>query len=987
MPQTSSEFDQAYKQLNTAQRQAVDTIEGPVLVLAGPGTGKTQVLTTRIANILKQTDTDSSSILALTFTEAATREMRTRLIKLIGKEGYFVQVCTFHSFCADIIAQNPERFSRSRGLQNITDLEKIQVIQEILDQGEYSLLKPVGDAYFYVSHILSSISDLKREGFSIKKYSQLVSNTKDQYQLEKDDLSKTARLEREKLVNKNLDLLDIYEKYQAKLSTLGRFDFNDMINWVVEAFESDNDFLLGYQEKFQYILVDEYQDTNSSQNRLIFALSSFWGENANIFAVGDENQSIYRFQGASKENIIEFKNRFPCHTQIVLDQSYRSTQAILNSAATLIGSPPLVANTSLFSKKIKIAKFNSSIFEDEYIATSIQEKIKQGVEPKDIAVIVKENKDIDMLVNLFKQKNIPYRLEGGTNILAIPLVSQFLKLLQVTTTLHNSVDDLDLFTVLNYPYFKLKPLSVLKISRQAYQDKKTLADILQSYHPELDDSVVEVFNRLVSWSSKAATHTLPEIFQIIFQESGVLEHILNSSQPIIELNRFSTLFDDAKSQSAAFSNLDLFGFSYNLQIMEDHNLKLEEQVLVGNDNAVTLTTAHKSKGLEWQTVYIYRFADTHWGNKTKKEMIKLPPGIITYEDTDKGDKNAEERRLFYVAITRAKQELFLTGSTEYSNSAKMIFPSMLLSELPEENLEEEKTKKFEKDSVKILSSLMSSPEEVVLHDGEAEYLSKIVNELKLSPTALNTYLRCKYKFKLDNLYRIPRAKAPAMCFGTAIHYALENLYLELNNGKLESVEVFLKDFEAALLREVMTPSDFQTRLAHGKKILTNYYNNYSKGFSSCLFTEKGFGTSLTSQIFLDDIPLTGKVDRIDLTNKKQKEVRFVDYKTGKSKTRNEIEGNTKNSDGDYKRQLIFYRLLCDLDKSFPYKVTQTEIDFIEPDSKGDFHKEKFNITDKEVQDLKQTIKNSVKNIRALDFSRTDDLTKCATCPFKSHCQR
>ena len=421
--------------------------------------------------------------------------------------------------------------------------------------------------------------------------------------------------------------------------------------------------------------------------------------------------------------------------------------------------------------------------------------------------------------------------------------------------------------------------------------------------------------------------------------------------------------------------------------MEENNLKLEEQVLIGNVNAVTLTTAHKAKGLEWQTVYIYRFADTHWGNKTKREMIKLPDGIIVYEDTDKEDKNAEERRLFYVALTRAKQDLYLTGSTEYPNSAKMIFPAMFLEDLPKGNVEKVDTKALEKSSAKILTTLMTPAKEITLHDGEAEYLKEIIKDLKLSPTALNTYLRCHYKFKLDNLYRIPRAKAAPMCFGTAVHYALEQLYRELNNGKLESKEIFLKDFEAALAREIMTETDFKDRLAHGKKVLTAYYDHYEKEFTACLFTEKSFGTSLTSQIHLDDIALTGKVDRIETTNEKEKHVRVIDYKTGKPKTRNEIEGNTKNSDGDYKRQLTFYQLLSELDKSFLYEVKETQIDFIEPDAQNNFHRENFIISDKDVTELKKLIKDSVSQIRDLNFTRTEDLIKCAKCPFKSHCRR
>ncbi len=1017
MPQTTHEFDLAYSRLNENQKRAVDTIDGPVLVLAGPGTGKTQVLTVRIANILKETDADPSSILALTYTEAAAKEMRARLIKLIGPDGYYVKVCTYHAFCADIIAENPERFSRPAGMQAATDLEKIQITQDILEKGNYLLLKPTGDPAFYLPYILGSISDLKREGYSIKRFGELVSLLQEEFEIEKEDLKKTAFLEKEKLVNKNLDLLKIYEKYQEQLTKFGRFDFDDMINWVVDTFETDQNFLLGYQEKFQYILGDEYQDTNNSQNRLIFSLSSFWGDQANVFVVGDPNQSIFRFQGASKENVLEFTARFPRHTRIVLDQNYRSTQSLLDASAHLLEETPLHHNVTFKDLPLKVAKFNSAVLEDEFLADTITRKIKQGIKPSTLAVITKDNADIENLVNLFKRKNIPYRLEGGVNILTTPFLSQFLKILKVVTKLSGPVDDLDLFIVLNYPYLGLKPLSVLQLSREAHDTRLSLVDfLLRHCEPRTQDvaisnhKVIDVFNLFLSWNSKATSFTLPEIFQIIFQESGLLEHILALPQPLLELNRFGTLFEDVKKQSLAFPGLNLFGYVHNLQIMEENRIKLEEVPLVSDQEAVTLTTAYKSKGLEWPAVFIYRFADTHWGNKTKREMIKLPPGILILEDTEKDDRNAEERRVFYVALTRAKKEVYLLGSTSYPTSQKMTFPAMFLSELPKENLKFISTKKYEKRAEKILGQLLAVPVAPVLLDGEKEYLRELIKDFKLSPTSLNSYLTCHYKFKLDNLYKIPRAKAPAMCFGTAVHAALEYLYLSLeparnashsdaggNTKQLETKDQLLKDFETALRREVLADSDFQNYLIKGQKVLSAYYDYYQKDFATPLFTEKSFGKSLTSQIFLDDIPLTGKADRIDLispslregTPTRQshstKEVKFVDYKTGQVRSRNEIEGLTKNSDGGYKRQLTFYHLLADLDRSFDYQVTQTELDFIEPDKTGNFHQERFNITPTEVDDLKKVIRETMASIRNLDFDRTTNYDHCLRCDFKNHC--
>ncbi len=979
-------FESAYQRLNPTQKQAVDSIEGPVMVLAGPGTGKTQVLTVRIANILKQTDADASSILALTFTEAAAREMKERLIDLTGQEGYFVKIGTFHALCNEIISDNPERFARPSGMQNVTELERVNIISDILEKNSFQLLKPVNAPMMYVRDIIGNISTLKREGITLKKYAELVSILKDEFEIEKEEMTKTARGERETLVLKNVDLLFIYEKYQDKLKEIGRFDFEDMINWVVEAFENDPDFLLKYQENFQYILVDEYQDTNSAQNRLVFALSSFWGEEANIFAVGDSNQSIYRFQGASKENLLEFEKRFPRHTRVKLTDNYRSTSTLLKSTAGLLSEEELKPNVKYRDVQVKTAKFNSSILEDEFICKSIKQKIKAGIPAEEIAVIVKENKDIDNLINLFKQKNIPYRLEGGTDVLKTPLVSQFLKILRVVTQLSGPVNDIELFTVLNYPYLEIKPLSVLRAARYAHERRETLVDTLQDAHPEIDGNLIEKFNLMVGWNSKSASHTLPEMFQMIFQESGLLNYVLSLPQPIIELNRFGTLYEDTKAQAESISGLDLFGYVFNLGIMEENGLKLPEQTLVSDVKAVTLTTAHKSKGLEWKLVYIYRFADTHWGNSTRRQMIKLPPGIINEQDVSKEDKNAEERRLFYVAMTRAKQQLYIVGSTKYTTSVKMAYPSLFLSDLPKDTIKKIKTSGLEKRAEKILASLMQIPAAPTIHEGEEEYLVQLIKDFKLSPTALNTFLKCAYKFKLDNLYKIPRAKAPAMCFGTAVHFAMERLYLGLNNGeKLESREDFLRDFEVALKNEVLTESEFKARREHGKEILGKYYDHYEKEFGPCLFTEKKFGNSLSSAAMLGDIPLSGKADRIDETNKDEKHVRFTDYKTGNPKSRNEIEGNTKNSDGDYKRQLVFYTLLADLDKSFQYKVVQTVLDFIEPDKGGVFKKEHFNITSDEVAELKGLIKKSVSEIRELKFDRTKNYTTCGNCEFMDHC--
>ncbi len=320
----------------------------------------------------------------------------------------------------------------------------------------------------------------------------------------------------------------------------------------------------------------------------------------------------------------------------------------------------------------------------------------------------------------------------------------------------------------------------------------------------------------------------------------------------------------------------------------------------------------------------------------------------------------------------------------------MIFPAQFLSDLPREHLFEIDTNIYETNAAQTIADLIT-PSAPTINVDEAPYLTELISNFKLSPTALNTYLECHYKFKLDNLYKIPKAKAPAMCFGTAVHFALENLYLRLNQtGKPTPKKEFLADFVSALKREVLSESEMKDRLAHGKKILSAYYDHYRDEFKPSLFTEKNFGHA--NPIYLDDIALSGKSDRIDLIDKKDlpanrrdKHVRFIDYKTGAPKTRGTLDKETDTSDGNYKRQLVFYNLLAELDPGFGHSVGETELEFIEPDKSGAFHRERFIITPDEIKALKQTIRDSMKNIRALNFERTPDTSVCSRCDFRPHC--
>jgi DNA helicase-2/ATP-dependent DNA helicase PcrA len=972
--------------LNSTQRLAVDTIDGPVMVIAGPGTGKTEIIAQRVARILKTTDTPPDAILALTFTESGAKEMRQRLLGVIGQTAYYVNIFTFHAFCSSVIQEFPDHFIISPEIEPLSDLERVEIFHQILKDTQLEALKPVNQPYYYTLSLIKSIQDLKREGVSSTKLRSLI---------KKGD-------------RKNQELLKVYRLYQKHLQQRGRYDFEDMINLVVKAFQTEADLLRTYQERLHYFLVDEYQDTNSAQNKVLGLLASYWGEEANIFVVCDPDQSIYRFQGASLENLIGFTQTYPQATLISLNQNYRSTQTILDSAYDLIQhnhwqtkavikgiSSKLKAKKKYPERKLKLVCLPSETIENFSVAKSVKALIDRGVAAEKIAVIFRHNADALDLVEMFAKLDIPVDIEGGGNILEDPAIQKLLTLFKVIHLSPKNLEDLDLFTLWHYPFLEFNPLDVLKLARYASAKRINFINlILFDSFKELDlkepQAFIDFVQQLSLWQQLDAEKTFSRFFESVLKQSGFLDWILSQPDATAHLNRLNSLFSEIKRLNRANHRLNLNSFIEALELMEINHLSINEEDLDIKTNSVTLTTAHKAKGKEWDYVFIIKAIDGKWGNNRTRELIKLPEAILKNTDFSKKEKNEDERRLFYVALTRAKKEVFISFAERYSGDGhvKEALPTMFLSEIPDRFKLSLSSKKIVAQAKKILSQLLAPAVQVSpVSVKEKQFLKTILTEFKLSPTGLNTYLQCPYKFKLNNLFRIPRAKEPYLSFGTAVHRALDLFYRQfIENDKYPSKEFLLDQFEKALKKEVLDPVNHKIRLRQGKRVLRRYYDYYRDDFVKPLFTEKYFGYGW-SKVFLDDIPLSGKVDRIEpFSSEPDKKVRIVDYKTGSVQTRNEILGKTKSSDGDYYRQLVFYQLMVQLDRTFPFRVAETELDFVEPDKKTKrFKKERFKISAADLDALKKIIRRAMNKIRQFSFSRTDQYRHCRRCEYKLHC--
>jgi ATP-dependent DNA helicase UvrD/PcrA len=431
-------------------------------------------------------------------------------------------------------------------------------------------------------------------------------------------------------------------------------------------------------------------------------------------------------------------------------------------------------------------------------------------------------------------------------------------------------------------------------------------------------------------------------------------------------------------------NFKLKNFLQTINVMQEHRLKINAEDLNIKQQAVHLATVYKAKGQEWQHVFLLHCVDRKWGNKRQRNLLPLPEGILQNTDVSQKERNEDERRVFYVALTRASKSVTITypETIVQDNRTANKSPSQFLLEVgPTKQLED---KKLLAQADQHLAKLIEPPPQRVPTNDEKQFFKNLVADFKLSVTALNSYLRDPQEFVENNLLRVPRAKPMPMSFGTAVHSALEKLYRQyLLTGELPDQQFLLTKFEQALKKEILTETDFKQRLKHGQKVLANYHEKTAaKPLPTVVEVERSVGYGWSTAILDRDIALTGKLDRIDWVDRAKKLVRVVDYKTGKPKTNGYIEGTLKSLPlskreqalpkiirGPYKRQLIFYKLLTELDRSFNATMVEGMFEFVEPYDKrtGKLMPRNFVITKDEVKALKNLIREVMKEIRGLEF--------------------
>jgi len=1071
-----NEFEKRYKNLNGGQKQAVDTLDGPVMVVAGPGTGKTELLSVRVANILKKTDALPGNILCLTYTESGALAMRERLVGLIGADAYKVAVHTFHSFGTEIINTNAEYFYQGAYFRPADELSSYEVLQEIF--GKLSHDSPLGakmnGAFTYLSDAQTAISDLKKSGLTSDELVAILDRNEAfiewfQPRLQKtmgDRLSKKTFAGVEKLLEEmasyegeplelityeplhelcratleqaleaathedstkplsawkkdwcekrddgELTLKDakrcvklralasVYYDYLVAMQARSLYDFDDMILRVVHATEVFNDLRLNLQERYQYILVDEFQDTNNAQMRLVWNLTNNPAAEGrpNLLVVGDDDQAIYRFQGANLSNILDFRELYRDVAVVTLKDNYRSAEEILNLARRTIVQADERLEETLENvdktltphhapKKPLLVGTSHSDEVSEYSALAARLADEYAHEPEiSRAVIARNHKQLRTLLPYLQAQRIPLSYDRQDNVLESEAIVQLELLARIINYMaSNRFSEANALMpeLLSHPAWGLSSESLWKLSLDAYKERQFWVELMLARDGQLNDIAEWLVVTMHHAQHEPLEYMLDRLFGVVSVQAADSTSD-EADDPIIEgpqeeyispLRAYffpSDALENDPSQYTAYLNALTTVRRKMREYRPDTVLKLADFVefvdmhyrlgigipgsspIGGGQRTIHLLTAHKAKGLEYDSVSIIGLSDTNWGeaSRGRAKLIafphNLPLGIV-------GETSDERIRLLFVALTRARNELHLS-THRISATGKETLPVAYLAE--ETGLFE--TSEAVATTIETKQLEWRAPLANIGSHTMQELLAPTLERYRLSATHLGNFLDVSRGgpelFLLQNLLRFPQAMSSSAAYGSAIHAALRRAHEHLTStGKKRPLEDVLHDFETELERHQLSELDTEQLSKRGSDTLTKFLSERYASFSASQQAERSFATEA---IVVDDARITGAIDLLDI-DEENKTITVTDYKTGRPvstwKGRTEYE---KIKLHHYRQQLIFYKLLIEHSRQYEgYKVTSGVIEFVEPTTGGKIERLELNYDTAEIQEMTKLIK-------------------------------
>jgi len=1026
----NEKFNQALAQLNAEQLAAVNQVDGPVLVIAGPGTGKTQILAARIGKILLETDAKAGEILCLTYTDAGAVAMRKRLFEFIGPEAYRVNIYTFHAFCNEIIQENLEYFGKLT-LDALSDLESAMFFRELVDEfpNDHLLKRFTGDIYYDAPRLKSLFSDMKKENWTAEAIQKAVEEyladlpLREEYVYKRANAAKGIKVgdlkqkeidaAKEKM-EKLLAAVGEYQNFDAKMKARSRYDYDDMIQWVLKAFRENEDLLRRYQERYQYILVDEFQDTSGSQNELLKFMLNYW-DTPNVFVVGDDDQSIFKFQGANTKNILDFAADYSSRLKkVVLTQNYRSNQLILDVSKALIENNFERLTTQLqLDKNLESAhpRFSELMIEPqvkEYenpnqeladVAAQIKRLLDRGTEAGEIAVIYRNHSQVEDLLRFFDTQHIAVNTKRKVDIFTLPFGEKVLNILRYLAMEMDSPysgDEL-LFEIMHYDFFDIPPIEIAKasvaVAKENYatannNEPKTslrryISQMRSPAQPGLFDQqtnqgmkfLISDIHYLLTYS---ASNTLQQLFEQVVAKMGVLKYIMQQPDKGWYMQVLTSLFDFIKDESRKKPDIKLADLMHIIKLMQEHGIRLELNQVIFSENGINFLTAHGSKGLEFEHVFVIGCTKKIWDGKGRNNGFSYPDTLTQAKDDEIAQKE-ESRRLFYVALTRAKQFLHISYAAQDKNGKEQEASQFVSEIIAGTYLQVQHPKVSEALMLDFLASQFLETLQPKVELLDKNYIDLLLQNYTLSVTHLSNYLDCPLRFYFQCLIRVPSGKSPSATFGQAVHWALNRIFRKMkeNGDEFPLTDEFMREFRWYMHRnrDSFTKEDFKLRMNYGEKILPAYYEQNIPVWNKIAVTERSI-----RNVEVEGVPVKGNLDKIEFTGK---QVTVVDYKTGKLKN---AKDKLKRPDdehpngGDYWRQAVFYKLLIDHDRALDWQVVSTVFEFVEPVN-DEYYKEKIVITPEDTETVTEQIKTVYQKILAHDFNTGCGKKECDWCHF------
>ncbi len=1013
------EFHAAFELLNGAQREAVEAIEGPVLVVAGPGTGKTQLLSTRVANILKSTDTRPANVLCLTYTNKSTVNMKERIIKLAGQEGSKVPVKTFHSFAGEIMNLYPDYFWNAARLAIAPDSVQLEILESILSAlpldnplalkfaGQYTLIKDVQRAIgltkdagltpakleaiiavnlAYIEAIEADLISILEPSLSAKNLEALLAKIA---ALPRQPIDETVypltslstvliegleeAIERDagtgktantgiwkkrwlQAVNGQKGLFDerrrnlwwrqvttVYQKYVEQMHERGFYDYADMLVEVISQAEQSPELLADLQERFNYVLIDEFQDTTPAQLRLAHLVADHHtsADNPNLMVVGDDDQTIYKFSGAELNNMLGFKRRYPAVKIIILTQNYRSTQSVLDSAKNVIEQAEnrLVNQDKSLNKNLVAAappqdkgqivalNYASRELEHSLIAQAIQ---KQYRPDRDIAVLARGHDSLIKMAGILHQLGVPVHYEQQSNVLEHEIVSQvylMAKLLHTIQEGDREATDALIHQIIRHPMWGLEPELLWQLAISNHHDGDWLQSLLIS-----DEVKLNAIGAGFTWlAAQADVEPLAVTLEYLLglRTTKQFSSPINNYFVAASAGRANQYFHSLSAiqllralvyEFAKNSKPTLAEFIRFIEINKTNGLIVaDESPFITGDHAVQLLTVHKAKGLEFDSVYIIDASEDNW---QPRKGTRKPPANLPLQPP--GDDTDDFIRLMYVALTRAKSSITI-GSYYLNHAGK----DVAMSPIIQSAFDVQKVSETDQSVlVEILQQNLRWPD---LSGGQEKIILKSrLESYNLSVTHLLNFLNVAkggpQYFKERNLLYLPEVKSINLSYGTAIHAALETAQKLINRDAFNLKKV-TDDFAQALASQQPAPAEYQRFLRQGDQVLTKLFNDYDYSMPKGSLPEQDI-----KDIYLGTARIRGKLDRVDMIDNS---LVIIDYKTGKPLSSFDTKDKTMAVKAhNHKQQLIFYALLASKQpKLSQYQQVEGQMVYVEADSR------------------------------------------------------